>query len=215
MALEFSTLHRNAALVNAVEGNEPRLLGYAEDLASKTVSPMALVERCMKEAGLRPEEVNAIAVGLGPGSYTGVRSGIAIAEGWEIGRKIAVIGVGAMDCLCAQAQEQGIHGVLQIVIDAQRNELYSATYRVTASERALLQAVHIVPMAGFRPEPGAILVGPEVNRWSEEGRLLAPDSRTLAKLAASAEPKQCAAALEPIYLREVSFVKAPPPRRVE
>ena len=59
-----------------------------------------------------------------------------------------------------------------------------------------------------------VLVGPEVDRWSGEGRVLFPDAATLGGLATLETDSVPGEKLEPIYLRETTFVKAriPPPR---
>ena len=63
-----------------------------------------------------------------------------------------------------------------------------------------------------RMEAGDILIGPEVTRWFPGGRVIYPRAGTLAKLASRRDNFASGEKLEPIYLRETSFVKAPSSR---
>ena len=63
-------------------------------------------------------------------------------------------------------------------------------------------------------QAGEILVGPEVTKWFPAGRLVFPRAAMLAKLALNRTEFVSAQNLEPIYLRQTQFVKAPPPRIV-
>jgi len=66
-----------------------------------------------------------IAVGLGPGSYTGVRAAIALAQGWQLAREIKLLGVSSVEAIAVQAQAEKIFGRVNVVMDAQRNEFLS------------------------------------------------------------------------------------------
>ena len=63
-------------------------------------------------------------------------------------------------------------------------------------------------------DAGKEIIGPEVTRWFPAGKIVFPRAATLAKLAAGRQDFVSGDALEPIYLRETTFVKAPPPRVV-
>lgn len=59
------------------------------------------VERMLSQAGLKPRDLSAVAVCTGPGSYTGVRIGVALAKGLASARGIPLVGIGALDALAA------------------------------------------------------------------------------------------------------------------
>jgi len=69
-------------------------------------------------------------------------------------------------------------------------------------------------MVRSRAEAGERLVGPEVTRWFPAGQLLSPTAAALTRLAAGRTEFVSGDKLEPIYLRETAFVKAPPSRVV-
>ena len=61
-------------------------------------------------------------------------------------------------------------------------------------------------------QSGSTLIGPEVTKWFSSGRLVFPRAATLGQLACGRTDFLLGECLEPIYLRETRFVKAPPPR---
>jgi len=65
---------------------------------------------------------------------------------------------------------------------------------------------------GRRELVGNILIGPEVTRWFSNGRVVFPRAEMLGKLAFGRNDFVSGDKLEPIYLRQANFVKAPPPR---
>ena len=103
-----------------------------------------------------------------------------------------------------------------MIIDAQRNEVYSAVYEIGAEEIREIKSLCIAPIGELAGglQPGETIVGPEVKRWFEEGVRLFPEAAMLGEIAASRINFVSGEKLEPIYLRESSFVKAPAPRVV-
>lgn len=209
LALEFSTEQRSVAV------------RYADrvacvESASRAVGGLTLVEQALREAGIEREAIECVAVGLGPGSYTGVRSAIAVAQGWQLAREVKLLGVSTVDCLAAQARDNALRGRVNFALDAQRNEFYLATYEIGNAEPRLVQPLRIVKREEVeqRAQAGELIAGPEVTRWFPSGKVLIPDAAVIAELAGSRTDFLPGDQLEPIYLREVSFVKAPPPRRL-
>jgi len=207
LGLEFSSTRRSAAVVDA----RGMLLGLAAQDGGR--SAISLVEEALARAGAEREDIEVLAIGLGPGSYTGIRGAIALAQGWQIGRGVRTLGIGSVECLAAEAQRAGICGGLNIVIDAQRNEFYLARYELEAQEQRVIEPLRLASAA----EIAALaecekLVGPEIATKFPGGIDLYPSAATLGRLAAGRMDFVPAERLEPIYLREATFVKAPPPR---
>src|SRR5215467_1746824 len=111
LAFEFSSSQRSVAILQVRSPSGPTVLA-AEVVESGNVStrPMAMIEEVLRQAGLEREQVECVAVGLGPGSYTGVRTAIALAQGWELGRAVKLIGISSAECLAAQARTEGMTG---------------------------------------------------------------------------------------------------------
>lgn len=185
-----------------------------ETAPGNTMKPLSLVEESLKQAGLEREQIECVAVGLGPGSYTGVRVAIALAQGWQLARGVRLLGISSARCVAAQAQRDGLTGRITVVVDAQREEFYLAAYEHGPTGLREAEPLRLVSMAEARDreKAGEVLVGPEVMRWFKEGRLVFPRAATLGTLALRQEDFFVGEKLEPIYLRETRFVKAPPAR---
>jgi tRNA threonylcarbamoyladenosine biosynthesis protein TsaB len=209
LALEFSSDQRSVAIVD-----DGQVLGRGRETATRAGRPLGLVESALREAGLERELVECLAVGLGPGSYTGIRSAIALAQGWQLARGTRILGISSVECLAAQAQEEKIYGRVHLIIDAQRNEFYLANYEIGG---AGCREAEPLRLAG-RNEVLALArgngtaFGPGISKWFSGGRELFPDAAMLGQLAGRRSDFLPGERLEPIYLRETSFVRAPPPR---
>jgi len=209
LALEFSSDHRSVAIVD-----DGQVMGRARETATRAGRPLGLVESALREAGLERESVECLAVGLGPGSYTGIRSAIALAQGWQLARGTRILGISSVEGLAAQAQAEKIYGRVHLIIDAQRNEFYLANYEIGAS---VCREAEPLRLAG-RDEVFALArgdgmaLGPGISKCFSDGRELFPDAAMLGQLAARRSDFLPGERLEPIYLRETSFVRAPPPR---
>ena len=223
LAVEFSSAQRSVAVWEAGEADaSPALLGSAlqppmprhDPPQSGSQRALGLVEEALAEAKCRREEIGALAVGLGPGSYTGIRGAIALAQGWQLGRGAQLLGVSSVECLAAQAQAEGRRGPVHIIIDAQRSEFYLARYEIAAESWREAEALRLAPMAEILALAGAgrVLLGPDIARWFGGGKDLYPAAAMLGRLACARRDFAAGETLEPIYLRETDFKKAPPPR---
>jgi tRNA threonylcarbamoyl adenosine modification protein YeaZ len=218
LALEFSSEQRSVAIDDIPPG---RPLDWAQltlvtESGPRGLKPMVLIDTALRESHLTPAQIDCLAVGLGPGSYTGIRVAISVAQGWQLARGVKLVGVSSVECLAAQAQQEGLAGQIAIIIDAQRNEFYLAVYEMLANERRMIEPLHLATFDEVknRIQNCKSVIGPEVNRWFPEGRVEFPDASMLAQLAAQKNQFVSGEQLEPIYLRETSFVKAPPPRKI-
>jgi len=231
LALEFSSARRSAAVLSWRNGNNspapqrdgamidpcpPLKLAEAIETGAGRTHAFGLVEEALGGVGLTREQIEIIAVGLGPGSYTGIRVALSIAQGWQLARGVKLLGISSAACLAAQAQAEKLFGRVNVVIDAQQNEFYIARYEVSADGWQELEPLQITSTARMesRAGPGEIWVGPEVTRWWPEGKTLYPSAAMLGRLAAGRENFVSGEALTPIYLREATFVKAPPVNRL-
>jgi tRNA threonylcarbamoyl adenosine modification protein YeaZ len=173
-----------------------------------------MIQSVLCEARWEREQITCVAVGLGPGSYTGIRTAIAIAQGWQLAADVRLAGVSSIEALAAQAQAEGITGAIDVVVDAQRREFYCASFELTPTDWRMTEPLRLVSESAVQQNANAsrVLLGPEVTRWFPAGRLLFPRASMAARLAGQrhqfAPPQQ----LEPIYLRATTFVKAAPPR---
>jgi len=182
--------------------------------SARGASVMRMIEEVLRDAKLEREQIECLVVGLGPGSYTGIRAAIALAQGWQLARDIKLLGISSAEGVIAQAQTEGVKGAVNVVIDAQRNEFYLARYEIGPNGYREVEPLRLASLEEIqRRESGAeVLIGPEVTRWFPSGRIVYPRAATLGKLAVGRNNFVSGEKLAPIYLRETTFVKAPPPR---
>src|ERR687885_1168946 len=87
--------------------------------ASRAVTLLEDVDALLRQGGARPRDLEALVVGTGPGSFTGVRIGLATARGVALALDLPVAGVSTLDALAA-----GAPGALPVV-DARRREVFA------------------------------------------------------------------------------------------
>ena len=213
LAFEFSTSQRSVAALNV--GSATGLSsGEVVESLDANCGPLAMAEAALCEAGLEREQIECVAIGLGPGSYTGIRSAISLAQGWHLARKVRLVGISSVDCIVAEALDRGLEGRVTVVIDAQRNEFYLANYELVAGNATASRPLRLASPEEARAcaAAGDLLIGPEVTKWFPAGHIVLPRAIRLARLAAERPDSIAPGELEPIYLRATTFVKAPTPR---
>ncbi|HDI59533.1 MAG TPA: tRNA (adenosine(37)-N6)-threonylcarbamoyltransferase complex dimerization subunit type 1 TsaB [Desulfobacteraceae bacterium] len=133
---------------------------------------MPLVVEVLAQAGLKLSQVDLMAVTRGPGSFTGLRVGMATVQGLALATGIPVVAVSSLEALALQAADDAVVAPL---IDARRGEVYSAVYKVEAGKPTVL-----APEAALTPQAAAgriqgpcILIGSgvEVHRETLEAAL--------------------------------------------
>jgi tRNA threonylcarbamoyl adenosine modification protein YeaZ len=213
LALEFSSPQRSVAFVDAHPGGPVLYAGEVVRCGGRATPAFAMIEELLTQAGIEREAIECVAVGLGPGSYHGIRVAIALAQGWQLARGTRLLGLSSAECIAAQAQADGLRGPVTVVVDAQRDELYVADYELDASGHREVRPLRLVPLKELQLQRNAAqaLVGPEVTRWFADGRIAFPRAETLGRLAANRSDFIAGEKLEPIYLRATTFVKARPP----
>ena len=108
LALEFSSSQRSVALARNGE-----VLAAVSETGERGTNAFGMIEAVLASAGLGRAEIDCLAVGLGPGSYTGIRVALAIAQGWQLATGVKLLGLGSVDCLVAQARaEPSIPGMI-------------------------------------------------------------------------------------------------------
>ena len=106
-----------------------KLLGESYQNTGLTHSQtlLSMAENLIASCGYTPQDVTAAAVAAGPGSFTGVRIGVAAAKGFAWGLEIPCCGVSTLE---AMAENFGIYdGYVLPVMDARRNQVYNAVFR--------------------------------------------------------------------------------------
>src|SRR5258708_37058917 len=118
LALEFSSPQRSVAVIQRDES--PSGVAVNEVIEPGSTAPFTMIEDALREAKLEREQIDCIVVGLGPGSYTGIRAAISILQRWQLARRIKLLGVSSAECLAAQAAAGALPCRVHVLLDAQR-----------------------------------------------------------------------------------------------
>ena len=186
MAFDTATAVATSALV---DGDE--VLG---ERVSRAQTLLEDVDALLRQAGAHPSDLDRLAVGLGPGSFTGVRIGLAVARGLALSLDVPGSGVSTLSALAA-----GAPGAVPVV-DAKRREIFTL---VDGEPRVL------TPQE-LQVSEGAVCVGDGAKRYrqllEERGADVPPDDderhlpRARFHAALAGEPG-AVDELEPLYLR--------------
>ena len=126
LILAFETSAK-AASVALLEGGKLLAEGYQNTGMTHSQTLMVMAEDMLKQCGKTADDVSAVAVAEGPGSFTGVRIGVAAAKGFAWGLSIPCYGVSTLE---AMANSLGIYdGYICPVMDARRNQVYNALFQ--------------------------------------------------------------------------------------
>ena len=119
---------------------------------AESIVPM--ITRVMDEAGLSYDALDAIAVTTGPGTFTGVRVGVATARGLALATGLPLIGVTSLEVMAHLALEQleSVPDTLGIVVDARRGEVYVALF--DKAGEVILGPVALTPEQAVDALPG-------------------------------------------------------------
>jgi tRNA threonylcarbamoyladenosine biosynthesis protein TsaB len=171
----------------------------------------------LNEAGLTLEAVDLLAVSAGPGSFTGLRIGVAAWKGLALGRRLPLVGVPTLD---AMSRLPGMRdGVLCVLLDAKMHEVFGAAYEFRAGERVKVMEDRVGPVEAVIEElegpalflgDGALLYREAIERrWPEStfapawasvprASAVAAEARHRLRLGAGTDP----GAVNPVYLRK-------------
>ena len=186
---------------------------------SQSILPM--VQELLAEAGVTLADVDAIAYGSGPGSFTGVRTACGIAQGLAYGANLPVVPVVTLDAMALACHQQ--HGAQHIVtvLDARMGEVYWAQYDCQDGLRAVLPPALSAP-AGVAPQGDVVGCGNGFGAYAEALAALpcaatadaaimphAVQVAQLARIAFAAGQFVTAAEAQPLYLRnKIAFTSA-------
>ena len=91
---------------------------------------VSVIDGMLAQCGMKRDEVDAVLTGTGPGSFTGVRIGVATAKGVACGLEVALHGTSTLDAVAWGVWRCGVRGLVGVVGDAMRKEVYPGLYRV-------------------------------------------------------------------------------------
>lgn len=168
--------------------------GHAERL-------MPMIDECLNAASLGYENISGITVTNGPGSFTGVRVGLAAARGFGLSLNIPVSTVTTLEACIEEARKTGCKDKIVAIIDARRDEAYVQVDGETASIRSYQEIASRLPKESFS------LCGSGAQKFNETSdtrheiihNYSTGDIETIARMVANQKSEDTS--LEPLYLR--------------
>jgi len=125
LTLAFETSAK-AASVALMDADKLLAESYQNTGLTHSQTLMCMARDLIKSCGYTPQQIEAVAVAAGPGSFTGIRIGVAAAKGFAWGREIPCYGVSTLE---AMARNLGVFsGFVLPVMDARRSQVYTATF---------------------------------------------------------------------------------------
>ncbi len=182
---------------------EPMPRGHAEAL-------MPLVAEVLTEADIGYEAINRFAVTVGPGTFTGVRVGVAAVRGMALATGRPAIGISTLEAIAAtHFAATGSSQPVAVVMDARREQVYAQCFLADGSPLDEARAVAVEDLAASLPTGVDVAVGTAADMLAEaagrigrtvraDGSIGWPDPVVLGRLAAVRRPGDPPS---PLYLR--------------
>lgn len=210
LALETSGTALSVAVVDA--GGQTLFAAFQRRRRGHAEALMPLVERALATAGIAACDLSLLAVSTGPGTFTGVRIGLAAARGLKLALGIPLAGIGSLDCIATSAGRRRPSRPVMAAIDARREQVYvqvfgpdDVAWRQPWTAPAAMSARAAAAMlvdGSVLAGSGAALVADHVDCKVTVLDQVEPEARTVARLAlwrgggAAGAP-----APKPLYLR--------------
>ena len=144
--LNIETATKNCSVALAQKGKIILCKEIAEEGYSHAERLHVFIEEVIQEAGITFQDLKAIAVSQGPGSYTGLRIGVSAAKGLCYALNIPLIAVDTLQVLASQATIS--EGLIIPMLDARRMEVYSAIFNPNLVKQREIQA-EVITEASF------------------------------------------------------------------
>ena len=156
------------------------------------------IQEMLENQGLTPAKLDAIAVSMGPGSFTGLRIGIVLAKTWAWATGCPLIAVDTFESLALAAIQQdqiANETLVHVVVDAQRNQVFLGSYRRTEVEVLATGEIRIIDINGLATQfgPDSWIVGPAISKKTlqdqiqrapkTQSRLITPNAKLVGDVA--------------------------------
>ncbi|MBB3562150.1 N6-L-threonylcarbamoyladenine synthase [Rhizobium sp. BK512] len=180
------------------------MLGEASDMIGKGHAEhlMGIVDRALDQAGVALSDVDRLAVTIGPGSFTGIRVGVAAARGFALSLDIPAVGITTLEVMAAAQREKTPGRAVLAAMDAKREEIYLQSFAADGAALDEARAVSIAEAQAFAADFDGEITGSATP-------ILKPDATgeyansfpisIVARLGAAANPNT--GKPKPLYLR--------------
>jgi len=177
---------------------------------------VGMVDWALGATGLSLSDIDMLAVGIGPGSFTGLRIGVATFKGLALGASVGLVGVSSLDALARLAPVQ--QGTVAVLSDARMGEVFGALYQVSEGRITKLTEDRACPVDALltEVESGGYFLGDGAALYAERIQAVLPEAhidnglhsaQRASSVAAEANTMLCsgvasdAALVSPVYIR--------------
>ena len=230
LAIDSSSQQRSVCLCEGSAGelDSVKVLAGAEAVSERGGRFASLVEEVLSVAGVVRQEVDALAVGVGPGSAAGIRSTLSFGLGWQMAQAIPLTGLSSVWALAVEARRSGVLGQIGVALPGPMGKVIHGGFQIEAQAVSETQPLQMsrAPLDEALQGRVAQWVGPDLesalspfsetddSRRSELRRVkLFPSGVALAELLVC-ECQEAVRSLEPEVLVMPKFVEAPAPRKI-
>lgn len=151
-ALAVAVLTRDGERIDVITATEIIGRGHAEHL-------MGAVEALLDRAGTSLAEIDAFAATVGPGSFTGIRIGVAVARGFALAARKPSLGVPTLEALAAEGRVLRPGRAIFAVLDARKDEVYAQGFDAEGNALARAEVIASATVADRARALGAVLLG--------------------------------------------------------
>lgn len=190
LAIETSSMVGSVAVGDVV---------LEQPLGSGHDDVVALIDRALRQAGVQLADLDALAVGAGPGSFTGLRIGMATAKGIAFAAGLPLWTASSLAALALDAAAAAPAGALIVpVVDARRGELFAGFYRAAGELVAAVADERVVPQVDLARLAADIADGASVHLLATSAT---PSARSIARLALAGARTDELRGGTPVYMR--------------
>ncbi|WP_275787996.1 tRNA (adenosine(37)-N6)-threonylcarbamoyltransferase complex dimerization subunit type 1 TsaB [Pararhizobium gei] len=171
--------------------------GHAEQL-------MGFIDGALAASGRQLGDIDRIAVTIGPGSFTGIRVGVAAARGFALALRVPVVGVSTLAALAGSAGKMYPRLPVLVAMDAKRDELYCQIFEPDGTPRTGPQVLEIIEAKKLLQNFEGVICGSATRHLTQTplpgvAQIDAVDTAVVARLGAMADPQGNRPS--PLYLR--------------
>jgi len=151
----------SSCTIALIDGNNLVTSSAESERARQVERLFPMIAECLAKANWRYQDLDALAVTTGPGSFTGVRIGIAAAKGLRLVTKLPVIAVSNLELIawyCHQTQSGNTHNIL-VVLDAKREQVFVQLFSGNAAPLAEPIMLYYKEVAAYAGEAPLLLAG--------------------------------------------------------
>lgn len=214
MILGIETVTRIGSLAIVDRG---KIVGQStiDTTLSHTASLIPVLDNLLASINMDISEVDVVAVDVGPGSFTGIKVGIASAKGLTEPNNKRLLGVCSLEVVCYEVLKKGLvkRKVEYLVpfIDAKRAGIYAGWYRMKGNQVQIVKGPYLTTLKKLLDEmpSNSYIFGPDINMIKKEEKPIFPSAGTLAWLGEKKISEGLGEkTVEPMYIYDVEYRKS-------